>query len=139
MYKGTVHDFSDTSKMRGMWKAMLDNAAGADQSGDYNHSLIVCAQFRRHQEYFACLDCKEHFGNYLAAHPPEAVIHEPDGLFYWTIEFHNSVSERIGKDYLDSRIAYPMFHTPGVDACATRCNGAEGPATSVPKITRTRK
>lgn len=115
-YKGTPYDFSDRSKMRGFWKAMLDNTAGADESKDIRHSLVVCGQIRRHQEYFPCLDpCKKDFGVYLANHPPELEIFTRDGLFHWMVTFRNHVSAKIGAPILDPKIMYNIFHNPNTD------------------------
>lgn len=108
-----LYNFGDRSKMRGFWKAMLDNAAGADESMNIRHSLIVCSQIRRHQEYFPCLDpCKKDFGSYLANHPPELEIYTRDGLFDWVLTFRNHVSMKIGSPILDTKIMYDMFHNP---------------------------
>lgn len=122
-YKDTIYDFSDTSKYKGMWKAILIITSGADVSGNPAESLIVCGQLRRMQEFMQCSECKDHFGEYLFNEPPEDEAHRIDGLFYWAVRFLNAVSERIGHALYDIRILYPMFHTPGFMVCEAQCKG----------------
>jgi len=129
-YKGTIYDFSDRSKMRGNWFAILVIAASADESDDYAEKIVVCKQLRKMQEYFQCGECKEHFGKYLGTNPPEEEIDLPNGLLDWAIDFLNSVSERTGHELYDRKVLHTMFHNPGLMLCETQCKG--GTAQGVP-------
>ena len=122
-YKGTIYDFSDRSKMRGNWFAILVITASADMSDDQDEKIVVCKQIRKMQEFFQCGECKEHFGEYITNSPPEIEINKRDGLFYWAVGFMNAVSERIGHELYNMRIIYPMFHIPGIMVCETQCKG----------------
>jgi hypothetical protein len=123
-YKGTIHDFSDRSRMKGNWFAILVITASADMSDDYEEKLVVCKQLRKMQEYFQCGECKEHFGEHITNFPPETEIEKNDGLFYWAVGFLNSVSARIGHELYNIRILYPMFHIPGAMLCESQCKGS---------------
>lgn len=123
-YKGTIYDFSDRSKMRGNWFAILVITASADESSDVNEKIVVCKQIRKMHEYFQCGECRDHFGEYITKYPPENEIRKIDGLFYWAINFLNSVSRRIGHQLYDETIIYPIFHEPGTMLCETQCKGS---------------
>jgi hypothetical protein len=116
----TIYDFSDTSKMRGMWCKMLIDAAKADKSTK-EEILYVCGQLRTLCEFFPCLNCKLHFKEYLSNHPPELVINDKDGLFIWTYEFLNSVNSKLNKPLYDYKIIYPIFHNIGYMLCDSSC------------------
>lgn len=110
--KGTMYDFSDTSKMRGTWFKMLIDASKADKSSR-EEKIIVCGQFRTLCEYFPCAHCKQHFKMRLLNYPPELVINDKDGLFMWTYEFMNSVNLRLNKPLYEYSITYSIFHISG--------------------------
>ena len=117
-YKGTIYDFSDTSKMRGEWHMLLVITATADTP---IKKRIVCEQIRSCHKYFQCLKCKKHFGRYLISHPPEVELDKEDGLFDWIIVFMNVIQERLGKELYDRNILYPMFHEVGMIMCQEKC------------------
>jgi hypothetical protein len=54
-------------------------------------------------ERFWCKGCSEHFKQYLKDHPinVDTVCVDENGddiaMFSWTVDFHNSVNERLGK------------------------------------------
>lgn len=121
-YRGTIYDFSDTSKMRGAWHKMFCDAAKADGS-THEERVVVCGQIRYHCEHFQCLKCKAHFVRYLDVNPPEAAVEKKDGLFDWTLDFANSVSKAKGKELYDRKIIYPMFHSGAYLTCDSGCDG----------------
>jgi hypothetical protein len=58
---------------------------------------FVIKQIRIIQENFPCQECKSHFWDYLNNHPPEVTASakaDPEALFLWTVNFHNSVNFR---------------------------------------------
>lgn len=130
-YRGTIYDFSDTSKMRGAWHKMFCDAAKADGS-THEERVIVCSQIRNHCEHFQCLKCKAHYVRYLDNNPPEGSIEKKDGLFDWTLEFANSVSKAKGKELYDRKIIYPMFHSGAYLTCDSGCDSraSEGSTTA---------
>ena len=138
-YKDTIYDFSDTSKYKGMWKAILIITAGADVSSNPREPIMVCSQMRRMQEFMQCSDCKDHFGEWLADEPPEDEAGKVDGLFYWAVRLLNSVSERTGHQIYDVRILYPIFHTPGFMLCDMQCKGTTGRKTGHNPVVVTRR
>ena len=126
-YKGTMYDFSVTSKMRGMWFKLLLDAAGADATGvegDDTEKVVYIRQFRRLQENFPCGMCKDHFGVYLSQHHIEREINRVDGLFNYVVRFMNCINKRIGKEEYDTAVLYSFFHagTNSVVPCTKNCN-----------------
>jgi hypothetical protein len=70
----------------------------------------VIAFIRRTQNKFPCLVCKEHFGQYLEKHPPEQTLQGGAlDLFYWTVDFHNTVNGFTGKGQVSREDAYNLF------------------------------
>ena len=117
-YKGTIYDFSDTTKMRGAWKILLIITATANT---IEKKRIVCEQIRSCYTFFQCAKCKKHFGQYLINHPPEVEIDKIDGLFDWIIDFMNVIQKRLGKPLYEKKILYPMFHENGMVTCNDDC------------------
>lgn len=54
-----------------------------------------------------CPDCCTHAQKYIEDHPPE---HAED-LFEWSVHFHNSVNERLGKENVRVEDAALALHT----------------------------
>ena len=111
--KGTIYDFSNRSKYRGAWFTMLVNTYIADNEAE---RLFVCHQIRKLQLFFPCLECKEHFGQYLISHPPELEASTRYGLFNWVIDFMSAVNKRIGKPEYDYKIIKKQFETFGFES-----------------------
>ena len=120
-YRGTIYDFSDTTKMRGAWHKMFCDAAKADGS-THEERVVVCGQIRYYCEHFQCLKCKAHFVRYLDVNPPEAAVERKDGLFDWTLDFANSVSKAKNKQQYDRETLYPMFHSGAYLTCDSGCD-----------------
>lgn len=120
-YKGTIYDFSDTSKMRGAWFTLLVNSALADYS-TIEERIVLCKQIRAMCEYFQCLRCKAHFTRRLEAVPPEGEIDKKDGMFNWVVDFANHVSRTKSKEEYVHSVIYPMFHSSDHVSCTTGCD-----------------
>lgn len=56
---------------------------------------------------FKCLFCREHAANYMRKNPPELKMGK---LFYWTVDFHNDVNHRKGKENWTYAHAYNFYH-----------------------------
>ena len=63
---------------------------------------------RKTIENFKCLFCREHATSYMRKYPPELKQHK---LFYWTVEFHNDVNTRKGKENWTYVKAYDFYRT----------------------------
>ena len=123
-YKGTIYDFADTSKMRGAWMILMMLSAKADR-GNMQEKLLFCSQIRTVQNIFPCSDCKEHFGEYISAHSPEAVFLSGNSLFDWVVGAMNEVQIRLKKPLYDIDMLYPMFHGSGVVPCTSTCSAGD--------------
>jgi hypothetical protein len=70
-----------------------------------------------------CADCSQHMRAYIMAHPlPEPSLFAKDSTypnFFWTVDFHNNVSKRIGNPVLSRQDA--LHHYKGV--LADKCPG----------------
>ena len=56
-----------------------------------------------------CSECKGHMRNYIKEEPFTDYLDAKDGLFYWSVKFHNAVNERIGKDILPYQDAFKLY------------------------------
>jgi hypothetical protein len=128
------YDFSDKSKMRGMWCKMLIDSAKADISMK-EEKLYVCGQLRTLCEFFPCLECKTNFEEHLSKHPPEIIVDDNDGLFNWTFEFLNDIQSKLNKPLYDHKILYPIFHNPGFMVCGSFCTDTTDRDDGFPKET----
>lgn len=54
-----------------------------------------------------CDECRTHYNSMLADMPP--VLENRDTLFKWTIDIHNMVNERLGKDKVTYEEGYNMW------------------------------
>jgi hypothetical protein len=79
------------------------------------------------QALVPCTDCTRHMRVYLLSHPlPKPSVFSPDSkhpYFRWTVDFHNAVSERIGRPLLEFDDALAHFRDMLTDSCPNgRCN-----------------
>jgi len=61
---------------------------------------------------FPCQACVEHFRTYLTEHPPHHYWQMNQGMFNWSVNFHNSVNQRLGKDVLTYSNALELYQNP---------------------------
>lgn len=96
---------------------------------------VVIEQIKYMQSHFPCGDCKVHFGDYIVNHPMEITINgNEDALFLWTVDFHNAVNYRLGKDQVSFKEAKSIFYDDSV-YCSAKCDEeAETPKPTGPKI-----
>ena len=89
----------------------------------------VVKQIRIIQANFPCQECKGHFGKYLISHPPEETINDsnPDSLFLWTVNFHNSVNYRLGKPQITYEEAKSIYMEGSVFCMKQSCEEEETP------------
>jgi len=76
-------------------------------------------------ENFKCLECQDHFKTYLKKHPfkpywNRTIKGRDAGFFEWTVQFHNSVNERLGKPILTFDETYP-YYTNAEDGVCQDC------------------
>lgn len=113
---------------------------------DINHAMAFRARDKRRKEGYIdliqctrenmrCLTCKEHMTKYLEKNPIEEwmdLVDEegrPLGCFYWSVEFHNSVNQRLGKKIMSRGDAYKLYNgeiIPCSKDCADGHDGHEG-------------
>jgi len=72
-------------------------------------------------ETFKCLVCRAHAIEYLADNPFPQLSKNGEELFIWTIDFHNVVNERLGKEYIDIEDAKKIWS--GENVCLQDCDG----------------
>lgn len=72
-------------------------------------------------ETFPCLECRGHAMDYLADNPFPVLSKNGDELFIWTVDFHNTVNDRLGKEYIDVEDAKKLWS--GENVCLQDCDG----------------
>jgi hypothetical protein len=60
-------------------------------------------------EDMGCYKCVMHGKQYKLEHPIIKYKNSQHGLFYWTVDFHNTVSMRIGKQPISRDDAYGLY------------------------------
>lgn len=92
--------FDIKTEGRKIWDEMHIKALNAkreDQKEEYDRYIIKL------QQEFSCLECREHFGEYINSDPPWNYREYRDkhgediGYFYWSWKFHESVNRRLKK------------------------------------------
>ena len=68
---------------------------------------------------FPCMECRGHAMEYLAKNPIN-IDGEKYTLFSWTVDFHNAVNMRLGKDYIDIQDAKKLWS--GENVCLEDCS-----------------
>lgn len=95
-----------------IWKEIHEKAFRArteKQKEEYDSFIIKL------QQDFSCLDCREHFGNYINEDPPWNYRdfrdkHGDDiGYFYWSWKFHDRVNERLKKQRYTFKKSYEYY------------------------------
>ena len=75
---------------------------------------------------FPCQACVEHFRKYLSAHPLIYYWHLELGMFKWSVEFHNSVNQRLGKTEMIYSEALGLYQNPEpCSSCIKPYNGSD--------------
>ncbi len=69
---------------------------------------------------FPCLECRGHATEYLVNHPIP-LDNDVMSLFRWTVDFHNTVNLRLGKDFIELEDAKKMWS--GENFCLEDCDG----------------
>ncbi len=92
-------------------------------------SKIAFIDFMQVLSYnFPCKKCRTHIQAYLRDHPFEPYMNlinengEDLGMFKWSWIFHNTVNERLNKDYVDWETAWDMYNID--KQVCTKCSGA---------------
>jgi len=94
------------------WKKIHSKALEAinvEKKKQYDQYIIEL------QENFKCLDCRQHFGDYLEQYPPwkEPIKYDEMGrditYFYWSWKFHHRVNKRLGKQGLTFQETYDIY------------------------------
>lgn len=74
---------------------------------------------------FPCTSCVEHFRSFLSANPLINYWHVERGLFKWSVKFHNSVNEKLGKAVMSYSDALNTYHnSEPCNNCVGTANGA---------------
>lgn len=76
---------------------------------------------------FPCETCRKHIGQYLDSHPFDSYFtriqpgtQKDIGLFLWSVEFHNTVNKRLGKQVLTEAQAIDLFYNEN-NSCSLDC------------------
>lgn len=67
-----------------------------DISKNQELSILVYGFFNVDIKKIPCINCRNHYIQYLAQHPISYVKNNLD-LQKWTVDFHNNVNKRLGK------------------------------------------
>jgi hypothetical protein len=108
----------------GIWYTF--HALAAEAKTDAEKKDVI-KHIRMVQQKFPCLDCKGHFGEYLAKHPPEeslGVSQPQDSLFLWTVNFHNAVNYRLKKPQVSYEEAKSIYMENDI-FCTAKCDEEE--------------
>jgi hypothetical protein len=107
----------------GIWFNMHLDAAEAKTRAE---QVLAVQRFRRLQQRFPCLKCKEHFKEYLDRHPPEQIVGtSQEALFRWSVEFHNAVNAFTGKAQVSYTDAHNIFYIPDFIVCSADCTDSD--------------
>ena len=74
-------------------------------------------------ENFYCNRCKVEFLQYLKDDDPIFYIDKPEGMFFWSFNFHNTVNKRLGKQIMLYHDAKSLYFNP--KTCLTNCMSPE--------------
>jgi hypothetical protein len=110
----------------GTWYTIHTLAAEAKTNEDKRD---VIKHIRTLQRKFSCSDCKGHFGEYLATHPPEETLgasQSEDSLFLWTVNFHNAVNYRLRKPQVSYEEAKSIYMNDSI-FCSAKCDEEDTP------------
>ena len=91
-----------------------------------------------------CEECKRDSLKYLQEHPLTKywgliVNGEDIGMFYWSVDFHNWVNEKLGKPKISRNIAYQFYKNPGDFICKEGCGDKESVVEPVSRPNETKK
>ena len=112
----------------GIWFNMHLDAAEAKTRAE---QVLTVERFRRLQQRFPCLKCKEHFKEYLDRHPPEQIVGtSQEALFRWSVEFHNAVNAFTGKAQVSYADAHNIFYIPDFIVCSADCTDSDDDSTN---------
>jgi hypothetical protein len=81
--------------------------------------LFFIKQLRKIVESLPCGDCRQHATKYVEQNPPEKYLGLVDGLFIFTVEFHNFVNKRLKKPILSLEEAKNLYLNPAI--CYENC------------------
>jgi hypothetical protein len=117
----------------GIWFTIHTFAANASSDSEKKD---VIKHIRKLYDRFPCLECKGHFGEYLAKHPPEDTLGgNDDALFLWTVNFHNAVNYRLKKPQVSYEEAKSIYKENDI-FCTKKCDEDED-SSNVSKTTVT--
>ncbi len=83
---------------------------------------------------FRCATCKKHIMSYLSNNPFSPYWEIEQGLFKWSVDFHNAVNTRIGKPAVSYELAKEWYTAPS--ECQT-CG--DGPYKDLSELTSREK
>jgi hypothetical protein len=94
----------------GMWFVIHTMALEAN---DHDSKVAFVRMMMRLSNTLPCIECRKHFKDYIDKNSMERYWDKQDGLFLWTIIFHNSVNKRTGKPSIDVETAKVMYGPDG--------------------------
>lgn len=67
-------------------------------------------------KFFPCLECRDHARKYVKLHSIQTAVDDshPYSLFYWVVDFHNTVNRRQGKNEVTREEALNMWSDAAV-------------------------
>ena len=98
----------------GCWFKIHMDALHADTNSAKLNFIKFMTQM---SEKFKCVDCRQHFKNYLVEHPPSDYFMKEQGMFIWAWEFHNAVNVRLHKPIITYEEALEYFSTADEGVC----------------------
>jgi len=103
----------------GFWSSWHIRTLNYTSKNDQNINKLI---IERDIKQFPCMECRGHALEYLVNHPfPKN--QSTYSLFKWTVDFHNTVNLRLGKDAIDFEDAKKMWS--GENVCLEDCGEEE--------------
>lgn len=99
----------------GLWRGKHLSAKRANKNAMLKQAFIEDIEYLC--DNFFCDYCKTHFIAYLAVNHPSKYLLLEDGMFKWSVDFHNSVNERLGKPILTYEQAERALYDTKCDDC----------------------
>lgn len=126
--KAIAKDFTNPKYIGpGMWVAIHTMAR---QATTYDKKKAFVEFMNGLRLSFPCSVCRKHLNTYLDSHPfddywtkIDPTTGEDIGLFFYTVDMHNSINIRLGKAFMDHQTAIALY-SPDNDVCALDCQEA---------------
>lgn len=109
----------------GFWINIHSMARRSGEIGTMEMKMQFIDYMRSLTSSFPCGVCRNHIKEYLDNHPFNSYMtikyNGVDvGLFKWSVDFHNTVNNRLGKEVLSFETAHDMYYSADA-VCSADC------------------